>query len=559
MTTRIAYLLLAAAVALPLHAAKRALLIGIGTYRDSQLPLLEGPPFDIASMRELLAARGFADMHALVGPQATRAAILEELKQLQARVKPGDYVVFYYSGHGTSSGDANGRAWGIDVDTGALLPYDVRTGQPGQVNAQLIIGKRDLRPVFAEIDKVATLFAILDTCYSADSAKSSARPVKSRYIPPASLVSATRSAGGGANDLDAATDAAIGNREAAKFPYEHAITLSAAGKFEEAGDISRDDIRQDPSISFDKNPHGVFTEALLRGMKGEADKDGNGRISHDELYSYLQERAVRWKHRPVLQAAPGADQLLASVAFDSVGDMTLRPPQPASRKLLVRTEGVGAGLAARLSNLPGLAPAAAGGPYDLLVRRGSSGFELYDSSQLAVSYDALSEKDLLTRVAAQPRIRELLDLSYSQQFNVALRMQPGDQSVLFDGDDLQFSARTDRKAWLLLLNVEVSGAVTVVYPYNQAPPAFEPGQEYLVTGSSKVAGPLFGLEYMKLIAFTSKPAGYDEWNASEKDGPITVAPGTLEFERLMRMLQSTREGRAETKLRLTTSPRPAKN
>lgn len=549
--TWIPALLIALTAATALHAERHALLIGIGAYSAaSQLPELAGPPSDLDSMKDLLRRMGFTDIVELRGPQATRLGILAALNQVRARVRSGDYVVFYYSGHGTSYGDPNANTWGLDANTGALLPYDIRLGEGPQVAAQLIVGKRDLRPVFSEIDKVATLFAIFDTCYSADAAKSAAKPVATRYIPPYLL---TRSAGAAKGDLDAATANVVQHQDTTPFPYQHVISLAAAGKFQQAMDMPA-------SESFDHKPHGMFTDSLLRGMSGDADKNHDGRITTDELFNFLQERAVHWSHQPVLQAGPGIS--LGMPAFDvaailAPGSTGSGAPPAVSGKVLVKTEGLDPAMIGRINGLARVAVWQGSGPFDLFVKRVSGGYDLFDSSLVAISNDSLSAQDLLNRIAAQPQVRDLLETSYTQQFNVALRMKPDDQSAWFAGQNFRFSARTDREAYLLLLNIDVTGAITVVYPFQQAATVTTKAGLFLPLGGDDPVVEPFGVEYMKLFAFTSKPADFDHWNMPpDAREAKTVVPGTPEFERLLRMLQSNKEGRAETALRLITVARP---
>src|SRR5215471_20132558 len=98
--------LLSLTFAAALHAEKHALLIGISVYNpESGVPSLDGPRNDLAAVRDLLTGpMGFRNDNVVVlqDEKATFARILGELDGLKKRVKPGDYVVFYYSGHGTS-------------------------------------------------------------------------------------------------------------------------------------------------------------------------------------------------------------------------------------------------------------------------------------------------------------------------------------------------------------------------------------------------------------------------------------------------------------------------
>jgi hypothetical protein len=529
-----------------LRAEKRALLIGIGDYNPAApVSHLAGPAFDLASMETLLRKQGFADVRTLLNSQATRAAILLELDQLRRRVRPGDYVVFYYSGHGTSSGNPGSKDWGLDPNTGALLPWDIRVDSTVDAASHLIVGKRDLRPVFSEIDRTATLFAIFDTCYSADAAKSAATPVFGvRFVEPSAL-GAIRGDPAPEHDLDADLALALKSENQSPYPYQHVISLAAAGKFQTA---------RETSDGFDHHPHGVFTDALLRGMAGDADKNRDGVISHDELYNYLQESAIHWRHTPVMQAGEGAQALLSSPAFQA-SPAARRPTEHASTgPIAVRAENLPSSVAARIRGLKGISLAAAPSNYDLLVRPGAGGYELFDASDLAISTEPLDEEKLLARIAAQRQVRELIDLAYTNEFGLSLRMSPGDQSVYYQNQDVGFSAMNGKPACLLLLNIDVTGLVTVVFPRGGADGAFAAGTYRDLGPPNEVTAP-FGIEYMKLFAFESKPADYEYWRAPDNE-LRTAAPGSPEFERLMRMLRPGGEkGRAETRLRIVTTPR----
>ena len=69
------------------------------------------------------------------------------------------------------------------------------------------------------------------------------------------------------------------------------------------------------SSDYDSAKHGLFTYYLLRGMRGEADKNGNGMIELGELYDYVKinvsEKASLELNRdqtPVLLPSVGTDR-----------------------------------------------------------------------------------------------------------------------------------------------------------------------------------------------------------------------------------------------------------
>jgi uncharacterized caspase-like protein len=80
---------------------RRALLIGIGQFRDPIIPPLKGVGNDVRELRKVLIERfAFEDVTALEDQVATRAAILEALDVLATQAGPEDVVVVYFSGHG---------------------------------------------------------------------------------------------------------------------------------------------------------------------------------------------------------------------------------------------------------------------------------------------------------------------------------------------------------------------------------------------------------------------------------------------------------------------------
>jgi hypothetical protein len=97
------------------------LLVGINDYPGAPL---QGCLRDVASMQDMLTARGYAsaDIQVLLDRQATCEAIRSHLAGLLAGVVSGDQLWFHYSGHGTQVLCRDG-----DEDDGydeALCPVD---------------------------------------------------------------------------------------------------------------------------------------------------------------------------------------------------------------------------------------------------------------------------------------------------------------------------------------------------------------------------------------------------------------------------------------------------
>jgi hypothetical protein len=69
--------------------------------------------------------------------------------------RPGDRVFIYYSGHGTSRRDEL-LSLPLPHASGALVPADFKWDSNQSIEtqmSQLIVGRRDLRPILARLDQ----------------------------------------------------------------------------------------------------------------------------------------------------------------------------------------------------------------------------------------------------------------------------------------------------------------------------------------------------------------------------------------------------------------------
>ncbi|GJD19273.1 peptidase C14, caspase catalytic subunit p20 [Rivularia sp. IAM M-261] len=143
---------------------KLALLVGIDEYKNGISPLA-GCKNDVLLQQELLTHRfGFnsKDILTLTNAQATRQGILQAFKQhLIDQAKPGDVVVFHFSGHGSLVQDKNRDT--PDGVNGTLVPVDSSLPPNGGV-VQDIMGHTLFLLMYALNTKNVTV--VLDSCYS---------------------------------------------------------------------------------------------------------------------------------------------------------------------------------------------------------------------------------------------------------------------------------------------------------------------------------------------------------------------------------------------------------
>jgi len=112
--------------------ARKALLVGINRYPDPE-NRLNGCVNDVRQVRALLQQHyGFDRPSAfdiLLDAQATTAAIRAALGRLVAGARPGDLLVFHYSGHGSQVPDRDGDETADGLDE-IICPYDLDWRHP---------------------------------------------------------------------------------------------------------------------------------------------------------------------------------------------------------------------------------------------------------------------------------------------------------------------------------------------------------------------------------------------------------------------------------------------
>ena len=150
--------------------ARRALLIGVADYKllpsglnskGKPVTDLRGPVNDVNNMKRALLCYGFKekDIKILINSKATRQNIERVFRQwLIEGTRKGDLVVFYFSGHGSRVPDKNGDE--ADGKDEVILPYNaVPSG-----GENIIID--DELGLWLSMLKGRNVIVIIDSCYS---------------------------------------------------------------------------------------------------------------------------------------------------------------------------------------------------------------------------------------------------------------------------------------------------------------------------------------------------------------------------------------------------------
>lgn len=280
MRALFAIVLLALTAALPVaaestsagaRANRHALIIGVGTYQDSRISPLRGVVHDVANARQMAEQMGVpaANLIILQDRDANSTRIRAELRALAERVRDGDRVFVYFSGHGArySPPEAAGAC------REALVPWDAEVSRPQSLLGQEEIAA-EIAPVYAKADKV---FVFIDACHSGG-------------------VRATTRAVGQAADADdlvpkftvlgSGSQCRVASNVRTRSVLEVARTRGAPGRNVVQFASSRPD-----EVSLDSPQFGGLATSSWRYCSVYAeDADGSGNLSVEEITGCVQRR-----------------------------------------------------------------------------------------------------------------------------------------------------------------------------------------------------------------------------------------------------------------------------
>ena len=544
-------------------AANHALLIGIGQYKTR---ILEGPPHDVAALQSVLAAKydfKRENIRTLINQEAVKSRILNEIEQLAHITHPGDRIFIYFSGHGTSRRD-DLMSLPLPHGSGALVPADF-SGDPNQtieeLMSQLIVGKRDLRPMLAQLDRDRQVLMVFDTCFSGNTVRGMdvTKTVNhSRYIHLAS-----RSVFDEEQSIGSFEENLIHDEP---YPYQNIFYISASSENEIAKDIQREMLYLYPTI--DGKPHGALTDSLLRVLAGQVQVDTNydGEWSQMELYTALRSLVQqRFKQTPQVLPTQGgnANNLHARAFFvHSGGGFALETKTSPTSKPSMRVRVVEqlSLLKAHISRIEGVI--ITNDNPDLIVAKDGNTIVLALSNMHPICrFTSFDIHQVVDRIRRHLRIQPLIHLVYPrQQFNVEIELSGSFQkSIIAEEETFGFEIRTEKPAYLLLIDVDPSGAVHVLHPFDKSElQPLAPGEKRILTSKCRALWP-FGTETVKLFAFTHKPDAFESFMGKED-----ILPDSLLFKNLERLvgvrgLQSTRAeirtDAAQAALQLTSYPK----
>jgi hypothetical protein len=175
-------------------ATQRALLVGVSELVNQPQALwLQAPRNDVMLMRQTLMKQGFAPADVTVLADGVAGALLPEaerineaLARLLEQSRPGDFVMLYFSGHGTRLRDSTKRYQEPDGLAENFLARDARGVDAS--GGSLPGGLRDVdfdRWIRAFLARNVFVWSVFDTCSAASMTRGAARPTELQDAGPA--------------------------------------------------------------------------------------------------------------------------------------------------------------------------------------------------------------------------------------------------------------------------------------------------------------------------------------------------------------------------------------
>jgi len=531
---------------------KVALLVGVGNY--PHISKLEGPAHDVKALRQVLIDRwGYAakDVRSLVDEAATRQAVAAELAQLWDRTRPGDEVLVYFSGHGTSPYQLTQAASQVPEGSGGYMVYDTKAD-----GTNLMVGRTDLLPVLQKLGQGGRqVWFVADTCFSENLARNWGRKLNNRMVPIVERGAEKRVL------IDAREVFKSQTPTERAWPYQNVVILAASAAGEIAIDIGADAAKSYlPTV--DGLPHGAFTDALLRVLMGKLPADANrdGAVSLNEVYEtvshFMSSRSYgHWPRRsPALREDTqnlGQRPLLTGPGVVAASAQRVEVPP---LRVFVEPGALAASpnLGALLRNVQGLqlVKQADAATRVSVVKTGQT-LELMTASSSLLARTAVNQPETVVNGLHQMAWADKIESLAMQGRRGVLPVDflPSELGVSREvGDKLSFTVKPERDAHLLMVNINALGDVSVIYPY-------QPSELRPIAGGSATMLTEFpvqdppGTDIQLWFAFERKPAELER-----QVNRLYLKPGDSRLSELERMIAAASGNYTFAKTEFRTYP-----
>ncbi|MCX4826864.1 caspase family protein [Streptomyces sp. NBC_01142] len=220
---------------------REGLIVATSTYADPQLNRLSAPGHDAQALSDVLSAPGIGNYTVHTALDQPTHVIRRKVQEFLVRRRTDDQLLIYFSCHGIK--DDDGHLYFAGTDTG----HDPDLLESSAVSAAFLSGQ--LNGCVAR-----SIVVLLDCCYS------------------------------GAFDPGAKSDASVNLRERFHGTGTAVITATNALQYAWEGDHFAETGQGQLS---------AFTSAIVSGLRtGDADLDGDGWVSVEDLYLHVNDRLL---------------------------------------------------------------------------------------------------------------------------------------------------------------------------------------------------------------------------------------------------------------------------
>ena len=145
------------------QAETRAILIGVSRYESPAIPDLMGPANDLAAMEGLARSMQASDVVSLRDGAVSRSSVETALHDMGLRAQPGDWLLFYFSGHGAQALAQNPSDEDGEFDQFVPLPgFD-----PGAQDPETFIIDKDFYAWMKRyLPLEVAILMVVDSCHS---------------------------------------------------------------------------------------------------------------------------------------------------------------------------------------------------------------------------------------------------------------------------------------------------------------------------------------------------------------------------------------------------------
>ena len=467
------------ALAVPAQAEIRALVVAVSQYA-APIPSLEGPPNDAAALTAVLRGEGAKDVVSLSDSQATRANIRKELEALGKRAKPGDWVIFFYAGHGAQARSADASETDGMDEFLVLGGFSASKPDPNQ-----FILDDDLHGWLVNFFPTSVnVMQIADACHSGTMNRAVTKSVfKARQALPNALAIALP-----AGPPDPAAKAPAG----ADPPNLVYVGAAQDNQFALEGPLPRGD---SPS-------RGLLTYALEGALKDRrpnghlaADLDDDGKLSLVELASSLETRT-----RDLSSTQQWASTSVPARNEQSVVFQPLKAPPPEDRPVEVKAAD---DKAADLLGGKGPWASIPRGTPDL-TWSAQEGW-VTDSKGDRVAENLTTPEAMAGVIVKRRVVRDLAGVANERQLKVVIGPRPRGQ-LYRKGESVDLAV-THRGAavYLTAFNLAGDGTVQRLYPLEgDGDGRMAAGEARVVMARTKAAPP-FGIDNVVAVATPAEP------------------------------------------------------